>query len=1009
MRSVSPDQWRRLQQVLDGALARPADQWPAYLDAECTDDPAFRRDVERMLEACGSAGDFLEQPPSHLAAALLADAGVEHAPTNISDRRAHDRIGPYRILGEAGRGGMGVVYVAERDDGQFRQRVALKIVPHGFVTDQAVRRFIEERQILASLSHPGIARLLDGGVTDDGLPYFAMEFVDGTPIDRWCDDQKLDVRARLRLFVDVCDAVQYAHQNLVVHRDLKPSNILVTAPDTKQNGHGAVKLLDFGVAKLLSGDASDLDIPDPNTRTGSRWLTPRYASPEQLLGGPITTVSDVYTLGVLLYELLTGRWPYHDSPNASHEVGRVIREVEPSKPSAAVASDARRERELAGDLDTIVLTAMQKEPARRYQSAEALGDDIRRHLSGMPVRARADTLGYRASKFMRRHKLGVLAAAALLVSLLVGAASTAWQATLASRERDHAREQEATTARASALLVDMFRLSDPDVTRGATISAREVLSRGAKRIETDFAKDPTLQTAMLREIGRVYQNLGLFDDAEPLVRRAVTTLRASGSEAELAAGVHQLGEVQRARAKHTEAEGSFREALTLRRSMTPVPDDDVAQSLRGLADVLGEQRKHDAADSLYREGLAMARRAHGDTSTQTAAALYALAISFHNRGKFADGDTLFRQAIAIYGRTPSSRDPLAADARIKLASVLLFREKYAEAEPLFREALVLHRAIYGDDHLVTLQTMTGLGTLLHNTSRFGEAEPLLRRAHDGLLAQQGPAHPNVLAAKQSLGATMVDMGRYAEGEQLYREAMAGYSQVYDAESPNLIYPKHLLGESEISHGALDAAEAHFSEVVRDGQRAFGPVHPFVALGLRGIARVAFERGRMDSAEATVRRSLAMLEKGKMRANHRYLLGVKRTLGEVLTVRGRYADADSLLGGVLAIERGALPSQHVDLARTLMAYGSLHVAMSDPKGAESALREALTIRRARLGENHWATAVTESELGAALAALDRRDEARVLLSHASETLRSQRGAGDRRSREAGVRLAALSRQ
>ncbi|MEO5818686.1 MAG: serine/threonine-protein kinase [Gemmatimonadaceae bacterium] len=1003
MRSVSTDQWRRLQLVLDGALELPANEWPVYLDAACTGDDAFRRDVERLLEACGSADNFLERPPSHLAAALLAEAG-DAAPTGISDRPAHARIGPYRIHGEAGRGGMGIVYVAERDDGQFRQRVALKVVPHGFVTDQAVRRFIEERQILASLSHPCIARLLDGGVTDDGLPYFAMEFIDGTPIDRWCDDQKLDVRARLRLFVDVCDAVQYAHQNLVVHRDLKPSNILVTAPDSQRGAHGVVKLLDFGVAKLLSGDPSDMDIPDPNTRTGSRWLTPRYASPEQLLGGPITTVSDVYTLGVLLYELLTGRWPYQDSPNVTHEVGRVIREVEPSKPSAVVASDARRERELRGDLDTIVLTAMQKEPARRYQSAEALADDIRRHLSGMPVRARADTIGYRTSKFVRRHRLGVMAAGALLLSLVIGAGSTAWQATLASHERDRAQQQAATTARASALLVDMFRLSDPDVNRGATISAREVLSRGARRIETDFVKDPALQTAMLREIGRVYQNLGLFDDAEPLVRRAVGTLRTGGNPAELASGLHQLGELQRSRAKYPDAEANFREALALRRAMIPPPVDDITESLRGLADVLGEQRKHDAADSLYREALAMARSAHGDKSTEAAAALYALAVSFHNRGKFADGDTLFREAIAIYGAIPSSRDPLAASARVSLATVLLFREQYAEAEPLFREALALRRTIYGNDHTLTLQVMTGLGTLLHNTSRFAEAELVLREAHDGLRRQTSDVHPDMLAAKQLLGATMVDMGRYAEGEQLYREAMDGYRKIYGSDSPNMIYSKHFLGESEISHGELDAAEAHFNEVVSDAQRLLGPVHPFVALGLRGIARVALERGRPDSAEASARRALALL--GKMRPNHRYLLGVKRTLGEALTARGRYKEADSLLGGVLAIERGALPAQHVDLARTLMAYGALHVAMRDAQGAEPSLREALTIRRARLGDGHWATAVAESELGAALTALGQNDEADRLLTHASATLRAQRGINDRRSRQADVRLAAL---
>jgi serine/threonine-protein kinase len=1001
MRSVSTDQWRQLQQVLDGALARPPEEWSDYLDAECGNDPQLRRDVERLLDACGSAGDFLEQPPSQLAAELLAEAGAADAPNGRAEGFANRRIGPYRVLGEAGRGGMGIVYVAERDDGQFRQRVALKIVPHGFVTDQAVRRFIDERQILASLSHAGIARLLDGGVTDDGLPYFAMEYVDGTPIDRWCDERNLGVRERLLLFVDVCDAVQYAHQNLVVHRDLKPSNILVMAPDSPQGGQGVVKLLDFGVAKLLSTHASDA--LDSTTRTGSRWLTPRYASPEQVRGGPVTTVSDVYTLGVLLYELLTGKWPYHEAANAE-EVGRVIREIEPPKPSSVVSADTRRERLLRGDLDTIVLTAMQKEPERRYRSAEALADDIRRHLAGMPVRARADTLRYRASKFVRRHRLGVIAAGALALSLIIGVASTAWQAQLASRERDRASHQAATTARASALLVDMFRLSDPDVTRGATITAREVLAQGSKRIETDFAGDPALQTALQREISRVYQNLGLFDEAEPLVRRAVARLRASGPASELAAAAQQLGEVQRARAQFPAAEAHFREALAIRRAMRPVPDDDVAASLRGVADMLGEQQKRAAADSLYREVLAIARRVHGERSQQAAAALFALAASSHDGGNFKDAEALFRESVGLYRGIPESRDPLAATARLSLATLLLFREKYAEAEPLMREALEERRSIYGVEHPATLEAMTALGTLLHNTSRFSEAEPLLRETHDAFVRLMGPAHPDLLAVKQVLGATLVDQARYAEAEQLYAEALAGLRKVYGDDNPNVVLTRSYIAESKFSSGKLDAAQADFADVVATGQRLSGPTSTFVALGLRGLARVQLERGRADSAEVLARRSLAMLE-GKMRPSHRYVQGAKRTLAEVLTVRGRYAEADSLLRGVLAVER-ELPKQHADLAKTLLASGTLHLAMRDPGSAEPLLREAVDIRRSRLGEAHWATAVSQSELGATLAALGRSDEARPLLTQAYETLRVKRGAADRRTREARMRLATL---
>ncbi|MEW5917122.1 MAG: serine/threonine-protein kinase [Gemmatimonadota bacterium] len=1012
MRQLPTKRWAEVERVLDAALQLPSDEVPAYLERECGEDADLRREVEQLLQSCAKASGFLEELPGHLAAELLAERS---APTGR-------RIGPYVVSGEIGRGGMGVVYLAERNDGQFKQRVALKVLPHGLESDHAIRRFLEERQILASLVHPGIARLLDGGVTDDELPYFAMEYVDGTSIDKYCDKRQLSIEERLRLFAEVCDAVQYAHQNLVVHRDLKPSNIFVTED-------GSVRLLDFGIAKLVSSDVpNEAAEAQDITGTAGRWLTPRYASPEQMCGKPITTVSDVYTLGVLLYELLTGHSPYHLAALTPAELSRAVCEQEAPRPSVAVLrhftitrsdgstvdiapEDAARARglrpdrlarRLQGDLDTIVLTAMRKDTARRYASAGVLADDVRRHLAGRPVRARPDTLTYRASRFVRRHRVAVSVGGALVLSLIIGGAGIAWQGTIAQREREYAQRQAATAARASALLVEMFRLSDPDVSKGETITAREILTRVTRRVETDFARDPDLQALMLLETGRIYQNLTLLDDAERLVRQGVALRRGDGPSLDLAAGLHQLGEIEASRARFAEAESHFREAFEMRRALHREPHDDITASARGLADVLHNQRKHDGAEPLYHEVIAAERRLHGPDSPHVASALYALAVNNHDRGKFGDAEPLFRAAVTIYRRIPGTNDPVAASARFNLANVLLFTQRYAEAEPLFREALQLRRQMYPPGHRATIEALAGLGSFLHNTSQFKDAEAVIREGLETGSATLGADHPDILQLKQILGAVQSELARYADADRWLSDVLQHWRK-RDEPNNSLAFTIHIIrGESRLLGGRLDAAQADFREALVSARRVFGSTHPLVALGMRGMARVEMERGQMDEAIGGLRRAVASFGPA-MRPNHHYVLGTKRLLAEALTLRGRYAEADSLLTDVLALQRKTMVPGHVEIGRVLQAHGEVKRLMGDPRGAEQLLREALMVRTAALGTEHWSVAETESSLGAALAAQQRHDEARPLLASAYERLLAQRGSGDRRTREAFARF------
>jgi serine/threonine-protein kinase len=530
---VTPEQRGRVEAVFDAALdLAPADR-NAFVERECGDDVVVRNEVVALLTAHERDFGVLEAAsPGTLVASLL------------EVYRPGSRIGPYRLTREIGRGGMGVVYLAERDDGQFRRTVAIKVMRAGMDPDEVRRRLEAERQILAALDHPNIARLYDGGVAPDGRPYLVMEYVEGQPIDEYCDSHRLSVEERLALFCTVAHAVHYAHRRLVVHRDLKPSNILVTA-----DGHP--KLLDFGIAKIL--EESPLEVTAPLTRTGLRLLTPEYASPEQIRGGPVTTANDVYALGVVLYELLTGRRPFDVSDLSPAEAERVILLQDARKPSTLTSrrdtasrntagdtaapdpahtatlrrsTPVRLARRLSGDLDNLVLMALRKEPERRYASAQQFADDIQRHLVGRPVTARGHSPTYRARKFVDRHRWGVLAGAAIIVLLAAGIISTlvqaraaAEQARIALEERIRAEQEARRAARVQSIVVDLFRLSDPNEALGDTITAREMLDRGAERVLREFGDQPDVQAALLSEVARVYANLGLADRAETLVRQ----------------------------------------------------------------------------------------------------------------------------------------------------------------------------------------------------------------------------------------------------------------------------------------------------------------------------------------------------------------------------------------------------------------------------------------------------------------------------------------------------------
>ncbi|MDH5197997.1 MAG: serine/threonine-protein kinase, partial [Gemmatimonadota bacterium] len=871
---MTSPRWEDVQTLFAAALERPPAERDAFLDAACAGDAALRAEVASLLAAHATEG-----PVDH-----LADAVIDGLVGPLRDPvEPGDRIGRYRVVRQVARGGMGAVYLAERDDRQFQQRVALKFLRPGYDHEELRRRFATERRILGQLTHPSIARLLDAGVSPRGLPYLVMEFVDGAPIDRYCDEHRLGIDERLALFCRVSDAVQFAHQNLVVHRDLKPSNILV-------DDGGAVKLLDFGIAKLLEEEA----VP-AGSRAPTRWMTPEYASPEQIRGGPITTATDTYALGILLFELLTGRRPYAITASSPAEIERAVCETEPPRPSAVVrdppsagtptstesaelvsaarhTQPERLRRRLRGDLDVIVLHALRKEPGRRYASAGELADDVRRHLAGLPVRAQPDSFRYRAGKFVRRHRVGVGAGALVGVSLLAGTVATAWQAGIAARERDQARLEAATADAVSTFLTDLFAISDPGRALGADPPASQLLATGAARVESELAGQPALQGRLLFVIGDVYRSLGRFPAAESLLARSAELRRAT------------LGD-------HS---------------------PELAESLTGLATVLLAQQRPDEAEPLLREALATWEAALGPADPKVASAVNNLGSLFHRRGLLDSAAAYYGLAVALRERAGHDTTLAYATDLGNLASVLARQGDLDGADSLQRHVLAIRRARQAPNHPDVAATLNNLAVVLYRKEDFAGAERMLREALEIRRTVLGPDHPEVAQGLNNLAAAVEKQGNVAEAERLYEESLALKRRLVGNAHPTVATSLNNLGLLEQVRGNLDSALALFREALAIRRAAYPAGHPSLATSLDNLGAVFRARGNLGAAEGALREALA-LRRRLLPQDHPELGLSAATLGGVLADQGRCIDAEPLLAEGLRIRVATLPVGHPGVA------------------------------------------------------------------------------------------------
>src|SRR6185312_11543831 len=689
---------------------------PAYLRVACTDDPEALQAILRDHSAL--MGEHPENPGSEWAV-----------------DRSGQVLWPWRLLRRLGGGGMSDVYLAERCD-EYQQQVAVKLVRPGLVSRADHNRLKAERQILARLNHRNIARLLDGGTTDDGIPYLVMEYVDGVPIDEYCERHRLSIRERLALFRGICAAVHAAHQNLVIHRDLKPSNILVTRDRT-------LKLLDFGIAKLLG--VPDLSHTVAVTHASVRLFTPGSASPEQVRGEPITTATDVYLLGLLLYELLCGSRPFRLKELRLSEIERVICNELPQAPSAtfdphgtaqelarqeAIAHSrqttvGRLRRELSGDLDTIVMMAIRKEPTRRYASVDELAADIKRYDSGAPVVARHDTWRYRTEKFVRRHAVGVATGTALGLLLAAFAVVTAVQMRRVAQTEAIAEEERERSGEMARFLVGLFDDSDPSEARGEKMTAREILERGAERIAS-LKNQPEEQET----IGRTYLSLGAADKARPQLEEALAT-RAKlfkGDHAAIASSLAALGRLELADGKLDRANDYYRAALTMNESLFGENRLEVAQSLEDLGQLQKMKGDLPGSETTLRRSLELFTSLSGEDSPAVSSVMNELAQVLERRGDLAGAEELYRKAIVIDSATLGTDHPQVAHNLHNLALVLQERGELDAARPLFEQSLSMLRKVLGETHPDTIEALGSYGRYLQDRGELSEAERILRQA-----------------------------------------------------------------------------------------------------------------------------------------------------------------------------------------------------------------------------------------------------------------------------------------
>ncbi len=964
------DRWRELERLFNEALAFEPDARVAWLKEACTDE-TLRAEVERLLVAESGAEDRLR--------------GVLAGATSTTSDESATRVGAYRLIRELDRGGMGSVWLAERADAEYVDHVAIKLIRPDAASPGLIRRFLSERQILANLKHPNIARLLDGGTTEDGRPYLVMEYIEGEPITAYADRQRLGVAGRIALVRQVCDALQFAHANLVVHRDIKPANILVTA-------EGVPKLLDFGIAKILDPDAMPHRVAA--TVTGVRLMTPAYASPEQIRGESVTTASDVYSLGVVLYELLTGRLPYRVDGDQPHDLARAILEAQPERPSVAVtgapiqqprvAADSgqtettapspqvarvaqargvtvqRLRRQLTGDIDNILLVALRKEPERRYASVEQLAADLRRHQEGHPVVARPDTWTYRAGKFVGRNRGAVAAGTSAFITLAFFAISLAVQAARIARERDVANREREKAERVTEFLVDVFDAADPNNALGVDVTAREILAEGGRQAQTELADQPEVQAAAMEAIGKVYSALGEYDSAATFLHAAHDLRLATLGPGSLdyATSLAELGLLARVLNRYDSAATYHTRAIDIRRRVLGERHTSVAGSLNALGVVEQDRENLERAESLYIAALDMFTELAGRDHVETLRVMRNLGDLYNTMGRYGDAITTQEEALTLTRRLFTRDHMDVAYALNNLGSAYEFDGQYDKAEPLYLESLAMRQRLLPEDHSSILIVKNNLGGLRLRSGDYAGAAAILQEIVDA--RRRRPAGEVALATPLSnLAVAWVRLGRLEDAIAASREATRLVARALGPRSVSITFAMNTTAGALNRLGRYDEAERVYREIVDIRREAYGEDgHPNLVFSVEAFAWFLLDRKRPAQALPLADEAVA-IGRRVFRQAHPYMAESLLAAGRARVETGRYAEAIPLLHESLEQRETTGPGQpSTAQAQSLLGRSLIETGKADE--ALPLLRSALEYLEANAPpDGPWLIATREA--------------------------------------------------
>lgn len=831
----------------------PADR-KTYMDTEI-DNPQLKEELISLLDNEESSAQFFDTLSDHL---------IDPALDELKDLPpASGNVYNYKLLKKLGRGGMGTVYLAERSDDSYKNKVAVKILRRGMDTDDILSRFQSERQILAQLNHPNITHLLDGGVTTDGRPYFVMEYVEGTSITQFCDNNRLTVKDRIDLFSQVCEALAYAHQNLVIHRDLKPENILVT-------DQGIVKLLDFGIAKLISDEGIS---HFTKYNQGQRLMTPDFASPEQVKGGHINTSSDIYQLGLILYNLLSGANPQPVNASSLYETEQVILHHVPPKPSTSLheqdasklpgicnnrrASKQKLRSILSGDLDTIVMKAIHKEPERRFSSVIELKEDLERFKKGLPIKTQGDRIGYKTAKFIQRNRYSVALTSVFLLLMLLFAVF--YNITI-TEQKNQAQNEAVKSAQITSFLIEMFEANDPTQSQGRDITAWDLLEQGEERIEM-LEGQPEVQSQMYEVTGQIYRKMGYYEKSHELLEKSRSVLLRLFDEThpEVISVYDQLGLLYSDMGRFAEADSLLRKAMEMKQATAPQNELDIAESYYNLGFVLRRTGDYDAAEEMYRTSYDIRRRYLGRNDNNTLSSLSSLGVTLLNKADYEATEEIFREVL-LHRRTnfPHAHPDLAMSLN-NLGAVLLNIGQFEEAEQLFRESLAMRREIFGDSHPTVALTTNNLGISLSSQKKVAEASGYLARALEMRTEILGEDNVSTAISLFCIGELELHSGNPQASLEVYEKAHVIFEKHLSEDHSFTARTKigignalHRLGEPErakeyMEQGYHKALEIHDEDALE------------IALAKRDYALYLIDTGNYPKGYGLLNRSLEIFQ------------------------------------------------------------------------------------------------------------------------------------------------------